>query len=95
MYVTNVIRALYCRWISKSPKNAKHLTNISIALAVIIGMPEFLDYLEIQVPHVLAPAVSKLASLAGMISAILFKLTVAPDKDDTNQNDHEENLISD
>lgn len=76
----NLLQELIARWKAMQPKLFKVITNISVILLFITGVPEMLNEFGITLPEWAAPIASKVVAIASLCVAIISKLTVATPK---------------
>lgn len=73
----SVLQQLVARWKAKSPKLFVYITNISLVLAFITGIPELLYELGLAQIVVLPEVVNKVILYSSIISSVIAKITVA------------------
>lgn len=74
--ILDFLTEIVVRLRNKSPKFFKVLQVISILVALIPGIPTFLDYLGIVLPDFLIAIENKTIAIAGIVAAFLTGLPV-------------------
>ena len=79
--MNNFILELIRRWGAKQPWFFQAIQWVSIAVALILGLPEYLQETGLidQIPFI-EPIVNKAVLWAGMIGALVAKLTVTSEE---------------
>jgi hypothetical protein len=72
----DTLRILYQRFVNKSPKAYKVVTNILMVAAFIVGLPELLHQFDIDLPGRLDSYLAKAVSFSALVIAFATKLTV-------------------
>lgn len=88
--MTDFIAELIKRWGAKQPWFFKVITNVSLALAVVIGLPGFLDSVGVWdvLPENVTQVISQIVFYAGLAVSFIAKLTVtSKDKKDLSIKD--------
>ena len=71
-----ILQELYARYVAKSPKLFRIITNISLICVFITGLPEMLELLNIELPENISFIKNKVILVASIVSALISKLTV-------------------
>lgn len=72
----DILRILYQRFVNKSPKVYKIVTNILMVAAFIVGLPELLHQFDIDLPGRFDSYLAKAVAISALIIAFATKLTL-------------------
>lgn len=72
----NFLAELLLRLFGKTPKFFQILQIISVVVAAITGLPEFLNEIGLDLPEAFDVVANKIVSIAAIVAAFIAQLTV-------------------
>lgn len=80
--MTQFLLQLISKFLAKTPKFFKIIRNVGVALAVVTGLPSFIESAGVVLPEAIQLIASKVVSIASLVAAFIAQLTENTDSKD-------------